>query len=63
MPNYRCIRVPGGTYFLTVNLLERQRRLLVEHVGLLGGAFRVAHTASQFDIIAVVVLRDHLHCV
>jgi putative transposase len=32
MSNYRRVRVPGGTYFFTVNLLERRRRLLVERV-------------------------------
>lgn len=26
MPNYRRHRVPGGTYFFTVNLLERRNR-------------------------------------
>ena len=30
MPDYRRNRVPGGTYFFTVNLLERRRQLLVE---------------------------------
>jgi putative transposase len=30
MPNYRRAWVPGGTYFFTVNLLERDRKLLVE---------------------------------
>ncbi len=63
MPNYRRIRVPGGTYFFTVNLLERQRRLLIEHVDLLRDAFRVAHAARPFDTIAIVVLPDHLHCI
>jgi putative transposase len=28
MPDYRRNRVPGGTYFFTVNLLERNSRLL-----------------------------------
>ncbi len=27
MSNYRRVRVSGGTYFFTVNLLERRRRL------------------------------------
>lgn len=62
MPNYRRVRVPGGTYFFTVNLLERQRRLLVEHVDLLRDSFRVSRAARPFEIIAIVVLPDHLHC-
>ena len=63
MSNYRRVRVPGGTYFFTVNLLERRRRLLVEHIDALRAAFRDAQRARPFDIVAIVVLPDHLHCV
>ncbi|MGH8051959.1 MAG: REP-associated tyrosine transposase [Arenimonas sp.] len=63
MSNYRRVRVSGGTYFFTVNLLERRRRLLVEHVDALRAAFRDAQRARPFEIIAIVVLPDHLHCV
>jgi putative transposase len=35
MPNYRRVFVPGGCWFFTVNLLERQKSLLVEHIELL----------------------------
>jgi len=38
MPDYRRNRTPGGSYFFTVNLLERQRSLLVEHVDALRAA-------------------------
>ena len=63
MSNYRRARVPGGTYFFTVNLLERRRRLLVEHVDLLRNAFRTTHAARPFVLLAWVILPDHLHCV
>lgn len=63
MSNYRRVLVPGGTYFFTVNLLERRRRLLVEHIDLLRDAFRAAKAARPFDLLAIVVLPDHLHCV
>jgi putative transposase len=62
MSNYRRVWVPGGADFLTVNLLER-RRLLVEHVDALRGAFRDAQRACSFEIIVMVALPDHLHCV
>ncbi len=62
MPNYRRVRVPGGTYSFTVNLLDRQQQLLVEHVGLLREAFRDAQAVSRFSVIGIVVLPDHLHC-
>jgi putative transposase len=62
MSRYRRTWVPGGTYFFTVNLLERDRRLLVDHIDLLRMAFRKAHVARPFVVVAAVVLPDHLHC-
>jgi hypothetical protein len=32
MPDYRRYRVPGGTYFFTINLLERRSDLLIRHI-------------------------------
>ena len=63
MPNYRRLRVPGGTYFFTVNLLDRRSRLLVDHIGLLREAFRETRRVRPFDVLAIAVLPDHLHCV
>ena len=63
MPNYRRNRVPGGTYFFTVNLLDRNSRLLVEEIDILRGAVRTVHTRAPFHIDAWVVLPDHLHCI
>jgi putative transposase len=63
MPNYRRVWVPGGTYFFTVNLLERDRALLVEHIDGLRAAFRAVQVVRPFDIVAMVVLPDHLHCI
>lgn len=63
MSNYRRLWVPGGTYFFTVNLLERRRRLLVDHGDLLRDAFRTARAARPFEVLAIVALPDHLHCV
>ncbi len=63
MSNYRRQHLPGGTYFFTVNLLERRGRLLVEHVGFLREAFEEAKRYRPFEIIAIVILPDHLHCI
>jgi putative transposase len=63
MPNYRRIWVPGGTYFFTVNLLERKRRLLVEHIDALRAAFRAVHAARPFELLGIVVLPEHLHAI
>jgi putative transposase len=63
MTDYRRNRVPGGTYFFTVNLLERKGRLLVEHIDLLRDAVRLVRRDRPFHIDAWVVLPDHLHAV
>ncbi len=63
MPNYRCYFLPGGTFFFTVNLLERDRDLLVRHVALLREAVRQVRAARPFEIVAWVVMPDHLHCI
>ena len=59
MPRYRREHVPGGTFFFTVNLLERRRRLLVDHVDDLRASFRSARHAQPFEVIAIVILPDH----
>lgn len=33
---YRRAEIKGGTYFFTVNLLERRRTLLVDHLSYVG---------------------------
>lgn len=63
MTNYRRYRVEGGTYFFTVNLAERNRTLLTEHVDILREAFRMVMAAHPFKINAMVVLPDHLHVI
>ena len=63
MADYRRSRIPGGTYFFTVNVLERKSRLLVEHVELLRDAVRAVKARRPFHIDAWVVLPDHLHAV
>jgi putative transposase len=40
MANYRRNFLPGGSYFFTVNLADRQRALLTDHIDLLRAAFR-----------------------
>ena len=62
MPDYRRNRVPGGTYFFTVNQLDRRRRLLIEHIEVLRSAMRGVRNRQPFHIDAWVVLPDHLHC-
>ena len=63
MPDYRRNRVPGGTFFFTVNLLDRSSGLLVTHVDALREAVREVRRRSTFHIDAWVVLPDHMHCI
>ncbi len=62
MPNYRRLRVPGGTYFFTVNLLDRRSDLLTAHIGELRKAVRLVRAVQPFHIDAWVVLPEHMHC-
>jgi putative transposase len=61
MPNYRRAFVPGGCWFFTVNLLDRRRRLLTDHIDALREATRLTQTRHPFSIDAMVVLPDHIH--
>ncbi|MCP4061639.1 MAG: transposase [Pseudoalteromonas sp.] len=60
---YRRNYVKGGTYFFTVNLLVRNKSLLVEHIDLLRESIRFVKSQRPFYIDAWVVLPDHLHAV
>ena len=61
MPDYRRNRVPGGTFFFTVNLLDRCSNLLVKHIDALRAAVRRVRAGAPFDIDAWVVLPDTPH--
>jgi putative transposase len=63
MPNYRRAFAPGGCWFFTVNLLDRRRRLLTDHIDALREATRRTQTRHPFTIDAMVVLPDHIHAV
>ena len=63
MPNYRRVLIPGGTWFFTVNLLERRQRLLTEQFDLLRNGIARTKRKYPFRLDALVVLPDHLHAV
>jgi putative transposase len=62
MPDYRRNRIPGGTFFFTVNLLDRSSDLLVIEIDALRQAVRQVRARAPFHIDAWVVLPDHMHC-
>lgn len=63
MLDYRRWRVPGGTYFFTINLPKRRSDLLVRHMDTLRDAVRRTRRERPFHIDAWVVLPDHMHCI
>ena len=63
MRTYTRFHLPGAIYFFTVNLAERHNNpLLTTHIENLRTAFRTVKQSHPFDIEAMVVLPDHLHC-
>lgn len=60
---YRRANAAGGTYFFTVNLADRSRRLLVDRIDDLRASVRLVKQRHPFEICAWVVLPDHLHAI
>lgn len=63
MTDYRRNFIPGGSYFFTVALAERSGRLLTDNIELLRCAVSDVKRELPFELIALVVLPEHLHCV
>lgn len=60
---YRRILEQGATDFFSVNLADRSSRVLVDRVDDLREVVRRARREHPFEILAWVVLRDHMHTV
>jgi len=64
MSDYRRLYVSGGTYFFTVVTYRRQPVFAdSQKVEWLRQAFQAVKAKRPFDLLAVVVLQDHLHCI
>jgi putative transposase len=61
--HYRRSNVPGSTFFFTVNLADRSSRVLTNHIDVLRHSVRRVQRSHPFDIVAMVVLPDHLHAI
>lgn len=61
---YRRTFIPGGSFFFTV-VTEQRRPVLAsaEAVEVLRMAFRAVRSTRPFEVDAMVVLPDHLHCI
>lgn len=63
MVQYRRNLVAGGTYFFTVTLVDRRSNLLIRHIDVLRESLKKVQQHHPFEIVAWVVLPDHLHAV
>ena len=63
MSRYQRLRIPGACVFFTVCLAERGSALLLREVVALRAAVRATMAERPFEILAWVVLGDHMHCV
>jgi len=64
MPDYRRAFCPGGTFFFTVNLLQRRNNpLLIRHVDVLRAVVREVRHQHPFHIHGWVVLPEHIHAI
>ena len=64
MSNYRRTNIPGGTYFFTVVTHDRAPIFINEwRVEVMRQALRKVMVVRPFQIDAIVVLPEHLHCI
>jgi REP element-mobilizing transposase RayT len=64
MPTYRRWRVAGGTYFFTLTTAGRRKILTTDRTRLLlRSAINRQRAKRPFQVIAFVLLPDHLHTV
>ena len=64
MPNYRRIYIDGGTYFFTVDTYKRKTLLTRPKArGTLRQAWKEIQALHPFDVIALCLLPDHIHCI
>jgi len=64
MSHYRRVYVPGGLYFFTVKTFRNQHFLTDDDVrAALREGIQFTRQNKSFDIIAWVLLPNHLHCI
>ena len=58
---YRRSLLKGGCYFFTLNLAQRDKSTLTEHIGLLRSSYLKVTSERPVETQAIVILPDHLH--
>jgi putative transposase len=60
---YRRADIAGATYFFTVKLADRTSNLHVDHIDIFREAVRKIRETHPFEIVAMVIMPNHLHAV
>ena len=60
---YRRAYAAGSTFFFTVNLVDRDSSLLIEHLDALRDAVKTIRDSHPFEIVAMSVMPEHLHAI
>jgi putative transposase len=64
MPNYRRLFQPGGTFFFTVVTHDRRELFRSDEARrCLHDAIRAVQDERPFELVATVLLPQHLHCI
>ncbi len=64
MSQYRRVVCPGGRFFFTLVTYQRQKVFLCEeNISVLRSAIVKVRAVRPFQIDAMVVLPDHIHCI
>jgi putative transposase len=64
MPNYRRVKIKGGTYFFTLVTYQRQRLFSLPHIRLMFlDAVDYVKKYHPFQLIAYCILPDHVHLI
>jgi len=63
MSNYRRLYTSGACYFFTV-ITHQRKKIFSEHknIAVLRRAFQTIKERQPFEIDAIVILPDHIHC-
>ncbi|WP_367109716.1 transposase [uncultured Psychrobacter sp.] len=61
MRSYIRDKTKEGTYFLTMNLLDRKSELLIKHINEFRRAYQLTKQNHDFELHAMILLPDHVH--
>lgn len=62
MPNYRRLFIENSCVFITIVTYDR-KPFLLDNIGLLRESFREVRQKYSFDILACVILPEHIHLI